>query len=404
MIDSIHGMPVSGEHPALVRQIRRDRQSRPGRTYRVALVTEYYYPHMGGICEHVEFLARELRRRGHYVDIITSRLGREAAPPGVIRIGRSLPVYFNGSLARITVGYGVRRHLRRVLRAGRYDIVHVHSPLSPRLPLMAVEESLAPVVGTFHTYFPRSILYRIFRRAVQRRLDRIDAAIAVSDTAADAFARYFATHWQIIPNGVDTTMFRPDVVRPAVFEQDASHILFLGRLDPRNGLTPLMESFRRIRARRRGRTRLVVAGDGPLRGHYERLAHGDPDIVFVGTVRDDRPGYYAHSDVYACPTTRASFGITLLEAMACGTPIVCSDLPGFRNVVKPDREALLVPCDGDAALDAALLRMLDDPVLRARCGAAGRESAQRFAWPRVTDEVLAVYDRVTANAHVKALF
>jgi phosphatidylinositol alpha-mannosyltransferase len=359
---------------------------------------------MGGVCEHVEFLARELRRRGHYVDIITSRLGNDPAPPGVIRVGRSLPVYANGSMARITVGFGVRRQLRKVLRAGRYDVVHVHSPLSPRLPLMAVEESPVPVVGTFHTYFPRSILYRIFRRAVQRRLDRIDAAIAVSETAVEAFARYFDANWQIIPNGVDTTMFRPDVPRPAAFEAGASHILFLGRLDPRNGLTVLMESFRRVRLRRQMRTRLIIVGDGPLRGHYERLAKGDPDIVFIGAVRDERPGYYAHSAVYACPTTRASFGITLLEAMACATPIVCSDLPGFRNVVTPGHEALLVPCDDHAALDEALLRMLDDPALRARCAAAGRASAQRFAWPHITDEVLAVYDRVTANAAAKTPF
>jgi phosphatidylinositol alpha-mannosyltransferase len=161
-----------------------------------------------------------------------------------------------------------------------------------------------------------------------------------------------------------------------------------------------MESFRRVRARRQSRTRLIVVGDGPLRGHYERLAHGDPDIVFIGSVRDERPGYYAHSDVYACPTTRASFGITLLEAMACATPIVCSDLPGFRNVVTAGHEALLVPGDDPTALGDALLRMLDDPELRARCSAAGRASALRFAWSHIAGEVLAVYDRVTAVAAV----
>src|SRR6478672_38840 len=101
------------------------------RPLRIALVTEYYYPHLGGICEHVHFFAREARRRGHHVDIITSNLGDAPAQPNVIRIGRSQPTYFNGSQARLTIGLGIRKKMRETLRRGRYDLVHVHSPLSP---------------------------------------------------------------------------------------------------------------------------------------------------------------------------------------------------------------------------------------------------------------------------------
>ncbi|MFL5487030.1 MAG: glycosyltransferase, partial [Gemmatimonadaceae bacterium] len=123
------------------------------RPLRIALVTEYYYPHLGGICEHVHFFAREARARGHHVDIITSNLPGAAPEPGVIRIGRSQPVYMNQSQARITIGRGIRRQVRKTLRLGRYDIVHVHSPLTPVLPMLAIEEADCPVVGTFHTYF-----------------------------------------------------------------------------------------------------------------------------------------------------------------------------------------------------------------------------------------------------------
>ena len=370
----------------------------PARAHRVALVTEYYYPHLGGICEHVEFLSRELRRRGHHVDIITSRLGDAPAPEGVIRIGRSMPVYSNGSMARVTIGFNLRREMRAVLRDGQYDVVHVHSPLAPTLPLLAIREAQCALVGTVHTYFPGSVLYKIFRKAVQKRVDRLDATIAVSDTAAEAFGRYFSADWRIIPNGVDLSVFRPDVPRPPELREDYEHILFLGRLDPRNGLTQLIRAFNRVRVGRK--VRLVVVGDGPLRGHYERVAAGDSDIVFVGSVLEGRASYYAHSDVYACPTSRASFGMTLLEAMACGTPIVCTDLPGFRNVVSPDREALMVPHADETELVNALARVLDDAALRARLSAAARAHVTRFAWPHVTDEVLAVYDEVTANTGV----
>ena len=149
-------------------------------------MTEYYYPHLGGVCEHVHFFAREARRRGHHVDVITSHIPGAEQQPHVIRLGRSQPVYANGSQARITLGWNLRRDMRRVLRQGRYDIVHVHSPLTPVLPLLAIEEADCPVVGTFHTYFDRSVGYTLGRRFFQKRLDMLSPAIAVSHSTTVA--------------------------------------------------------------------------------------------------------------------------------------------------------------------------------------------------------------------------
>lgn len=365
------------------------------RPLRIALVTEYYYPHLGGVCEHVHFFAREARRHGHEVDIITSNLAGAVSEPNVIRLGRSVAVYSNGSQGRVTVGRTLRRDMRQVLRDGRYDIVHVHSPLTPVLPLLAIAEAEVPVIGTFHTYFDRSAGYRTFRRALQRRLDKLSAAIAVSQSTIVALERYFDADWKIIPNGIDTDLFRPDAPRPAGMRTDVPAILFLGRFDPRNGLSTLIDAFKRVKGRAR-RAQLVIVGDGPLRNHYYRQAGRDPDITFAGAVLDGRPSYYAHSAMYACPTTKASFGITLLESMACQTPIVCSDILGFRDVVMHGREALMVPCGDRDALANALVHLLDDERLRTRLGETGRARALEYDWRRVTASILEVYRDVLA--------
>jgi phosphatidylinositol alpha-mannosyltransferase len=360
------------------------------RPLRIALVTEYYYPHLGGICEHVHFFAREARRRGHHVDIITSRIPGTEERPHVIRLGRSQPVYFNGSQARMTLGMGLRKDVRRTLRRGQYDLVHVHSPLTVTLPLLAIEEADCPVVGTFHTYFERSYLYALKRKHLQKRLDALSAAVAVSHSTTVALNRYFEANWTIVPNGIDLELFNPHAPVPPGIRRDVPVILFLGRFDPRNGLTTLIESFKKVRGKNR-EAQLVVVGDGPLRKHYYRAAGNDPDITFVGSVLGSRPSYYAHSSIYACPTTKASFGITLLESMACETPIVCSDILGFRDVVKHEREALMFHCGDRDALADNLVRLLDDETLRARLGKTGRQEAQKYGWPSVTDAVLDIY-------------
>jgi phosphatidyl-myo-inositol alpha-mannosyltransferase len=379
--------------PAWPQRDTRDPFAGDHRSLRIALVTEYYYPHLGGVCEHVHFFAREARKLGHHVDIITSQIPGAQAYPNVIRLGRSVPWYINGSQSRITLGRTLRRDMRAALQNGHYDVVHVHSPLTPVLPLLALAESDVPVIGTFHTYFDRSIGYRAFRRGMQKRLDGMSAAIAVSQSTIVALERYFDADWRIIPNGIDTELFQPHVPRPREIRGDVPAILFLGRFDPRNGLSTLIDAFKRVKGRRR-RAQLVVVGDGPLRNHYRRQAANDPDITFVGSVLDGRPSYYAHSAMYACPTTKASFGITLLEAMACQTPIVCSDILGFRDVVMHGREALMVPCGDPEALANGLVHLLDDENLRLSLGETGRRRALEYDWQRVTSAILGVYHDV----------
>lgn len=368
---------------------------------RIALVAEDYYPQLGGVPEHVHNLALQLNAWGHPTTVVTSYMGNsgEQDPEFVVRVGKSRVIYANGGVSRVTTGWRLRRRLERVFRAGRFDIVHVHGGLAPTLGLAAPSAAWRagiPVVATFHSWFARSIGCRVFRRPLQRILDRHAATIAVSQPVVDANSRYFRASWDIIPNGVDTNFFRPNGAsrRPTDALTDGPRLLFLGRIEPRNGLGTLLDALPRILAQY-PRTVLTVAGDGPWRRYYTRRARElGASVRFVGQVFEDRPAYYAGADLYLCPTTIASFGVTLLEAMACGTPMIVSDNLGFRSVVNGGEEAVLLPKDDPVAWADATIALLGDPDRRAAMGRAGVRKAERYSWPQIAREELAVYERV----------
>ena len=363
---------------------------------RIALVTEFYYPHLGGVTEHVHNLALAFRRLGHDAIIVTADMGDASHDdPFVRRIGTSRVIYSSGSFARVTTGRRLRGRLRDLFRNERIDLVHTHGPLAPTLGLAApaaAHDLDLPVVGTFHSWFPSSALYRIFRGTLQRRLDRYAATIAVSQPVVEAHSRYFRADWRVIPNGVDVDVFRP--ADGADRNGHGPRLLFLGRLDPRNGLDTLLRAMPGI-IEAAPRARLIVAGDGPLRNVYQRMARPVADHVeFIGYVNGDRPARYAGADLYLCPTTKASFGITLLEAMACGTPMLVSDITGFRELVGGGAEAVMVPRGDASAWARATVDLLPDAERRRTMGVAGRAKALRFAWPVVAEQVLGVYHSV----------
>jgi phosphatidyl-myo-inositol alpha-mannosyltransferase len=360
----------------------------------IGIVTEYYYPSIGGIQEHVHNFARNARRLGHTVKIVTSDMPDVSTAAersrDVIRIGSSVPVYLNGGFGRVTFGPGLSRAMNQVLARERFDVVHVHAPLTPVLPLLAIHHATGPVVGTFHTHFRSSLLFRVMRRGLQRYLDRLDAAVAVSRACLIGFQGRLRAHFRIIPNGVDAEAFASGK-RLARFDDGRFNVLFVGRLEPRNGLDRLIEAFALLR--REVDARLIVMGDGPLLPRYRAMVPRQlaGDVVFAGRVLQERPDWYASADVYCAPARIASFGVTLLEAMAAGKPVLASDIEGFREVVEHGREGELVPPDDPAAWARALVRMAGDPVRAERYGERGRTTAVRHAWPSVTGEVLGLY-------------
>ncbi len=368
---------------------------------RIALVAEDYYPQLGGVPEHVHNLALQLNGWGHTAHVVTSRMGHYPDADFVRRVGTSRVIYANGGVSRVTTGWRLRRRLEDLFRAGRYDIVHVHGGLAPTLGLaapFAAWRAGIPVVATFHSWFARSMGCRVFRRPLQKILDRHAATIAVSEPVVDANARYFRANWDVIPNGVDTSFFRPNGRQPTDAFTEHPRLLFLGRIEPRNGLGTLLDAMPRILARYPNAV-LTVAGDGPWRGYYERRAQElGASVRFAGQVFGDRPAYYGSADLYLCPTTIASFGVTLLEAMACGTSMIVSDNLGFRSVIDGGEEAVIIPKDDPTVWAETTIALLGDPERRAAMGRAGVAKAARFAWPRIARAELAVYERVLGRS------
>jgi phosphatidyl-myo-inositol alpha-mannosyltransferase len=371
---------------------------------KIGIVSQSYYPRYGGVTEHVHHTALELRRRGHQVTIITSRFRRGEAPsdPEVERIGYNLLIPFNGAFVDLAVGIRLRSQLRGLLKRHRFDILHTHAPLVPTLPLIAVETAECPQVGTFHTTSGPSRLIEAFLGPLAARMKRLDARIAVSETARDFVAQYFPGDYHVIPNGVDTERFHPSVEPfPEWRDPRRVNVLFVGRLDPRKGVQVLLDALPEVIARTQGKARLLVVGDSYLRGRFEASVApaARAHVHFVGHVPSrDLPRWYATGDIFVSPALgHESFGIVLAEAMAAGRAVVASDIPGYRSVVQPGVNGVVSPPGDVLALAGAIAALVEDPERRAALAQRGRARALEFAWPHITDRIEAVYRDVLAR-------
>jgi phosphatidyl-myo-inositol alpha-mannosyltransferase len=376
---------------------------------RIAIVSEHYYPQLGGITEHAYGQASELARRGHEVTLITPRLllpprPVDAAPPReerfeIVRVGRAYPFYINASEARLAIGPLLASALGRAFARRRFDVVHVHNPFGVAMPIIAVMRSKAPVtVGTVHSVVPAGYkLLRLFRRPLQIVFARLDARIAVSEAVVDSIQPHFpGLSFEVIPNGVDTNFFSPKAA-PLPHLDGMRNLLFLGRFDPRNGLKHMLRTFSLLREVRDD-VRLVVLGDGPLRGVYQRLVPDGlrADVLFEGRVDQLRPRYLASAEILCTPCQLASFGMVLLEGMSAGRPVVASRNSGFARLMENGRQGFLIdPPDDERKFAAALNLLLEDSDLARSMGAAGRQLAlTTYAWPNVVDRLEELYERL----------
>ncbi len=368
---------------------------------KIGLVTPYIYPLPGGVNGHVEYLYRNLIARGHDVRIISSTHGPQRQSEGdVIRLGYGFSVPANGSVGTLTFSPRYGNLVREMLERERFDVLHFHEPFVPFLSLVLLRESQSINVATFHAYAGWSPAYEFGKRMLHRFARRLHGRIAVSAAARHFIDRYFEGDYKVIPNGVDLQRYA--TAQPFARWRDGTlNIFFVGRFESRKGLLYLLKSYRVLR-KRGYNCRLLVAGSGPQEREVRRYiaTRRLRGVELLGRVSDeDKARYFATADVYVSPATgQESFGIVLLEAMAAGAPIVCSDIHGYKGVVRRGEQALLVPPRSVGALTEALSRVLDDDELRQRMSDSGRERAIQFSWENITAKVEDYYGFVMRRA------
>jgi len=279
--------------------------------------------------------------------------------------------------------------VREMLERERFDVLHFHEPFVPFLSLVLLRESQSVNVGTFHAYAGVSWAYEFWKRLLARFARKLHGRIAVSAAARHFIDRYFPGDYKVIPNGVDLRRYQ-DVPPVARYRDGTLNIFFVGRFESRKGVMYLLKAYRVLR-KRGYNCRLLLAGSGPQEREVRRYiaTRRLGGVELLGRIsNEDKARYFATADVYVSPATgQESFGIVLLEAMAAGAPIVCSDIHGYKGVVRRGEQALLVPPRNVNALVSAIARLLDDAELRERMSRAGRERAVQFGWENITAKV-----------------
>lgn len=356
---------------------------------RVGMVCPYSLSIYGGVQAQVLNLARELRRAGHEVRV----LGPCDGPPPesfVTPLGDSLPTAANGSIAPLAPDPAAALRTFRSLRDEAFDVIHIHEPFAPGPTITALTLHTAPTVGTFHAA-GRSGGYRAFRPIFSRLLDRLDRRVVVSKDAQALVQGHLGGDYEVLFNGVDTTEIRATPARAS----DRPAIFFVGRHEERKGLGVLLDAVQ-------GSELDIVcwiAGDGPDSADLRSRTAGDPRVEWLGRITDaEKLARLRGASVFCAPSLHGeSFGVVLLEAMAAGTPVVASNLPGYRNVATDGVDALLVePGDVDG-LRRSIGRILLDRQCATSLVAAGSLRADRFAMSELAGAYTAMYEELSAG-------
>jgi phosphatidyl-myo-inositol alpha-mannosyltransferase len=377
---------------------------------RIALVSPYSWTYPGGVTRHIEALAERFLEEGHHVRVLapfdppdrfSAALHRGArpqpvkAPDYLVSLGRTVGFKANGAVSNLSITpYGISS-MHHELRTGGYDVVHIHEPVAPLTGWVAADSTRLPIVGTFHSYsnkrLPNGIAIVLGARRV---LNRLQVRIAVSEAAAWTGRRWFGGHYRVIPNGVHVDP-QSAALAAARAAGDGLRIAFVGQAVERKGLPMLLRAFEALREHIP--TELTIIGPTP-----EELAPLmlDPrGVTVLGKVDEaEKQRVLEEADVLCAPSLGGeSFGMVLTEAFAAGTPVVASDIAGYRDVVRDGVDGVLVPVGDAQALAESLRDLYDEPVRRARMARAAAVDVERFAWPHVAAEVMNAYEDAIAT-------
>jgi len=376
---------------------------------RVALISPYSWTYPGGVTRHIEALRGELAAAGHDARVLApfdhdtratavmhrgTRPQTREQPDWLIPLGPTLGWSANGAVSNLTGSGRAVTRLRSELRAGRFDVVHIHEPVTPLVGWDALVSTGQPMVGTFHCYSENRAAHAIAAGfGARRRLNHLTRRIAVSEAAAWTGRCFYGVEYRIVPNGVSLPaggVPAPRLRAPG----EPLRIAFVGQAVERKGLPVLLRAFEALREHVPVELTIVGASEPEV----APLLVDRSGVEILGRVSDEKKhAVLAAADVLAAPSLGGeSFGMVLTEGFAAGTPVVASDIAGYRDVVADGVDGLLVP-RGDATALAETLRDLAlDPARTRVLGTAAAFSAERFAWPKVASEVVETYEDAIA--------
>ena len=363
---------------------------------KIALVSPYDFTWPGGVTVHISQLAHQFTRMGHEVKILAPHSPSKGMGENesFVPLGRSVPIPTGGSIARLSLSFWQHPKVRNLLNRECFDVVHLHEPLMPVLPLFVLQNSNALNVGTFHAFYGRFRNYGWSHPILKYWFRRLNGLIAVSAAARQYASRFFPGDYQIIPNGIDVDHFSAE--RPPIPELDDGklNILFVGRMEKRKGLRYLLEAFGKLQWDWQD-IRLLVVGPGTLDKDCHRVLseRNLRNVVLLGSVPySELPRYYRSAHICCAPATgRESFGVVLLEAMASGKPIVASRIEGYSAVLNHGEQGLLVPPKDSTSLAEALALLIRNPKLRSQMGERGKQSVEQYQWETVAKNVMSYY-------------
>jgi phosphatidylinositol alpha-mannosyltransferase len=353
---------------------------------RIGLVCPYSLSAPGGVQQQVLGLARALERQGHEAFVVAPG----EVPPDCrgISAGRAFGFRVNGSIAPMAPQPAAAARAVGAIRRERFDVLHLHEPLAPSITIPVLLARSAPVVGTFHAAGHRTP-YRWVAPLMRDLAGRIDVRVAVSEPAAQLARQHLRGSYELLFNGIDLSRYRAPAAAPS-----GMTILFLGRHEPRKGLDLLLDALpllpRRVSVR--------VAGNGPATPRLRERHGGDPRICWLGRLTEADKIRELHAASLLCAPARhgESFGMVLLEAMAAGTPVVASDVAGYRTLSDSQADAVhFVPPGDPSALAAGLLRVLSDHRLAAELSAKGANVATRFSMDALALRYAQIYESLS---------
>jgi phosphatidylinositol alpha-mannosyltransferase len=364
---------------------------------KIALVSPYDIAYPGGVAVHINQLAEEFANQGHSVKILapSSKSPGTLGMDNLVNLGTPVPVPGGGSIARISFSLWLMPKVRNLVEGEGFDVIHLHEPFMPILPLQVLHCSQSANVGTFHAVQGRVGNYSWAKIGLQHWMNKLHGRIAVSALALESVRRYFGGDYSVIPNSIDVDHFAKSVAPIPELLDGRINILFVGRLEKRKGLRYLLQAFARLKWDYPELRLLVVGPGNPDKESYRVLGeHNLKDVVFLGGVSyQDLPRYYQAAHIFCSPATgKESQGLVLLEAMAAGKAIVASNIAGYASVLSYGAQGLLVPPRDPLALAEALGYLLDKPALRYELEKRVIVQAQLFRREKIAQQVLSVYE------------